>query len=423
MIMRSAADEDSEPRGHPPLPWPPRYATRPGAFPGRTAELLAELLADAWGAVRVVSASLLDVPQLEFKLAGAEVVYELTELAAAIECRLAELGMRGSSRLATGRAASRHAQVLASDAHTVRVAMLHEVLLVPLLDQLRRGCDATDPLFDGPTQRLLRHGFSAVRDACDWFASAAQAIRAALGDPLVDEVVQRSVPCSAPGTLSRPRAAARDARLVTFGQTRDYRRAPDWRDMGSSYENSLIELVRINRDEIDAIETFALALFDLVPEAPLDVLRHLARLTWDESRHAAGGHALLAERGFDPFEFSCSTIGIRLRAAMDGWDAWAQITLYGELGIIGPMRELAKAAAARGDDRVSGAFSFICLDEVMHLRESRRLLEAAHPAGGLEQAAETVRQRAAALMDEFGILPKEKYLALSSAEIFALLGE
>jgi hypothetical protein len=408
------------------LPWPPRYVTRPGAEPGRTAEQLADLLTDVWGAARVICASLLDVPQLEFKLAGAEAVYELAELAAAIEQRLADLGTRRPARVMADQTSNGRAQVLAADAATLRIAMIYEVLLLPLLDRVESARDAADPMFDGPTARLLRHGHQALSDTCAWFRTATETIRAALGASAVDAAMRDaksrtgSTPCTA---LSRPRTAARDARLSTFADTRDYRNAPDWRGTGSSYQDNLIELIRINRDEIDAIETFALAFFDLVPEASLETLRHLARLTWDESRHAAAGHALLAEHGFDPYDFSCSTIGIRLRAAMDGWDAWAQITLYGELGIIGPMRDIAKAAALRGDERTSAAFSFICSDEVMHLRESRRLLDRNHPAGSLERAAETVRQRAAARMDELNIMPKEKYMSLTAAEIFARLGE
>jgi hypothetical protein len=406
-----------------PLPWPARYVSRPGAAPRQSAGLLADLLADTWGTARVVCASLLDVPQMEFKLAGAQVLYELAELAAAMEQRLAELGRRGPVRLLAAAQASHQAGVLASDATGLRVALIHEVLLQPLLARLGSAQETTDPLLDGPTYRLLRHGCYALADSCAWFAEATHAVRSRLGSPAVDAAVGEARAARADPVVSRPRMAARDVRLPTFGDTRDYRGAPDWRDTGSAYTDTLIELARVNRDEIDAIETFALALFDLMPVASLETLRHLARLAWDESRHAATGHALLAERGFDPYELSCSTIGIRLRAAMDGWDAWAQITLYGELGIIGPMRELAKSAALRGDERVSTIFGFICADEVMHLRESRRLLGAEHPHGSLEEAAAAARRRAADLMDQFGILPREKYLSLTAPEIFALVGE
>jgi hypothetical protein len=424
MTVHQAAGEDGQRAEQQPLPWPAPYVTRPGAAPHRSVERLAALLADTWGTVRVLCASLLDVPQMEFKLAGAQAVYELAELAAAIEQRLAELGVRRPSRLPDVPEVAVHGQVLASDAVAMRVALIQEILLEPLLLRLGSLRAATDPVLDGPTHRILGQGGCALTDPCAWFADATKAVRARLGGPAVDAAVQKaSVPADPPPVVSRPHTAARDARLSTFGETGDYRSAPDWRDTGSPYEDTLIELARVNRDEIDAIETFALALFDLVPTASLATLRHLARLTWDESRHAAAGHALLAERGFDPYQLSCSTIGIRLRAAMDGWDAWAQITLYGELGIVGPMRELAKAAAGNGDERTAAVFTFICADEVMHLRESRRLLDAEHPGGGLEKVAETVRLRAAALMDQFGILPKEKYLSLTPSEIFSLLGE
>lgn len=423
MNGRPVAGEAGQHSGDPSLPWPAYYVSLPDAAPRDSADRLLALLDGTWAAVRILCASLLDVPQMEFKLAGAQTVFELTELAGATEERLRQLGTRHPQRVRPPD--GRQARILASDARTFRLALIYEALLRPLLDQITSALDATDPVFDGPTHRLLRHGRHALQETCAWHAAATDSIRARLGARAVDSALEEVFAAAAPASMSltRPRMAARDSRMTTFGDTRNYRSAPDWRDQGSSYDDSVIELARINRDEIDAVETFALALFDLVPDASIEALRHLARLVWDESRHAAVGHTLLAERGCDPYAFSCSTIGIRLRSAMDGWDAWAQITLYGELGIIGPMRELAKAAAERGDERTHAAFTYICADEVMHLRESRRLLDAEHPSGGLAEVAESVRQRAAALMDEFGILPKEKYLSLTAAEIFALIGE
>jgi hypothetical protein len=216
---------------------------------------------------------------------------------------------------------------------------------------------------------------------------------------------------------------ARDSRFRLFDHTRDYRRSADWVSSGSAFEDDLMELLRINRDEIDALETFALALFDLVEVAPIEVLSHLARLAWDEARHAAAGHALLAERGDDPYRYECSMIGIRVRGAMQGWDAWTQITVFGELGIIGPMRRLERRARELGDDRTAAAFGFICQDETLHLRDSRRLLALHHPAGDLDRAAEAARRQAGALLDEYGLLPEEQFQQLSPRQIFELLGE
>lgn len=423
MNGRPVTGEDGQYGGDPSLPWPAYYVSLPDTAVRDSVDRLLALLDGTWTAVRILCVSLLDVPQMEFKLAGAQTVFELTELAVAIEERLGQLGTRHPPRVRP--ADGRQAGILAAEASTFRLALIYEALLRPLQDQITSALGATDPVFDGPAHRLLRHGRHALQEACTWHAAAADSIRARLGNRAVDSALQEIFAAAAPASMSltRPRMAARDSRMTTFDDTRNYRGAPDWRDQGSSYDDSVIELARVNRDEIDAVETFALALFDLIPDASIEVLRHLARLVWDESRHAAAGHTLLAERGRDPYAFSCSTIGIRLRSAMDGWDAWAQITLYGELGIIGPMRELAKAAAERGDDRIYAAFTYICADEVMHLRESRRLLDAEHPGGGLTEVAEGVRQRAAALMNEFGILPKEKYLSLTAAEIFALIGE
>ena len=307
---------------------------------------------------------------------------------------------------------------------TDRVLAIHGYWLPRLHGEFERAATAADTLLDGPTVRTLRRAAAELSSMLAWSAEAVVAAGSADQLELVTGQVRDAGLRAGPApALGRPRSAARDERYTTFDRTRDYRSAPDWRDADDEYTNTLVELLRVNRDEIDAIETFALALFDLVEELPVEALRHLARLAWDEARHAATGHTGLDELCADGFAPACSMIGINLRAAMNGYDAWAQITLFGELGIIGPMRALARSARERGDHRTQAMFDFVCADEVMHLRESRRWLDELHPAGGLEAAAETVRRLAARLLDEQGVLPTEHYLALSREEIFALVGE
>lgn len=408
----------------PPLPWPAELRSVPGWTVRRSREHVAETVRSTWTVVRAIAASTLDVPQLEFKLAAGRQLFELVEAAADGETRLAELGVHQAPRTPTMADAHRLSHTLALAPATDRILAIHGYWLPRLHGEFERAACAADSLLDGPTVRTLRRAAAELSSMLAW---STEAVSAAGSAGRLESVAGElhdagSRPAPAP-ELNRPRSAARDGRYTTFDRTRDYRSAPDWRDADDEYTNTLVELLRVNRDEIDAIETFALALFDLVEELPVQALRHLGRLAWDEARHAATGHTILDECGEDGFSPACSMIGINLRAAMNGYDAWAQITLFGELGIIGPMRALARSARERGDHRTQSVFDFICSDEVMHLRDSRRWLEATHPAGGLEAVAETVRQLAARLLDEQGVLPTEHYLALSREEIFALVGE
>jgi hypothetical protein len=392
------------------MPWPARFITRPGASPADSLRQLGDLCREVWAVVRLVSASTLDVPEFEFKLAAGEALFTLTEVAATIEERIVELGGK-PDRSSPPPLARRLAAALATPTDE-RLPPLVRQWFEPLIAVFDDA--AFDPLLDGPSERVRRRGAADLRDAFAWFGTACG----------------KAEPGAHPATrapddaeVCRPTMGARDPRFRLFDHTRDYRKADDWEPSGSDYRDDLIELLRINRDEIDALETFALALFDLVPAGPLEVLRHLARLAWDEARHAASGHALLVEQGQDPYRFRCSMIGIKVRGAMSGWDAWTQITLFGELGIIGPMRTLVREAGRQGDRRTADAFAFICRDETLHLKESRDLLDRHHPGGGLAAAGEAARKRAGQLLADFGVLSEEQYAALDEHQIFALLGE
>jgi hypothetical protein len=401
------------------LPWPDRFTTRPGASPSGSLRQLGELCRDVWAVVRLICASTLDVPEFEFKLASGEALFALTEVAATLEERIAELGGKPDRSLPPP-LARRLAAALAAPVGE-RLPVLVRQWCEPLVGAFADA--AFDPLLDGPSERVRRRGAADLRDAFAWFTTACRqappgadpARSAADGGDEAEDVDDTRV--------RRPTMGARDPRFRLFDHTRDYRKADDWEPSGSAYRDDLIELLRINRDEIDALETFALALFDLVPSGPLEVLRHLARLAWDEARHSASGHALLAEQGHDPYRFRCSMIGIKVRGAMPGWDAWTQITLFGELGIIGPMRSLVREAERQGDRRTADAFAFICRDETLHLKESRDLLDRHHPSGGLAAAGEAARKRAGQLLADFGVLSEEQYAALDERQIFALLGE
>jgi len=398
------------------LPWPPRFSPLgKHPEPRQSREDLVRLNSAVWTVTRLLAASSLDVPWYEAKLAIGEAVHALAEVAATCEERIAELGARLAppDRAADGPTAARLAHALAAPA-AHRLAALPGQWLTPLLDQFSAA--SFDPMLDGPSERLRRRAVSDLDDAFMWFFEAAARFRPA-------EKESASPHPTAHTPAQRPTMGIRDTRFRTFESTRDYRKAPGWVTSGSDYTDDLLELVRVNRDEIDALETFALALFDLVEEAPLPVLRHLARLAWDEARHSACGHALLAEQFGDPYAHECSMIGIRVRGGMGGWDAWTQITVFGELGIIGPMRALAREAGRRGDKRTAGAFAFICSDETMHLRESRRLLAAYHPLGGLGAAAEAARTRAGRTLETLGLYDAEQFTQLNERQIFELLGE
>jgi hypothetical protein len=423
---RGAAPPVRRASAQPGIPWPERFRSHgAAASTERSRERLLDLGREAWTLTRLLAASTLDVAEFEVKLVLAEALHALVEVAASCEERAAELGgaPKPGERQAADEGEARLAAALTAPPHR-RLAALPQDWLHPLIRMFESR--PFDPLLDGPSERVRRRGLGDLEDAFGRLTDAAARLNPA-GEQaeLADDGVEPAARGSSPPArkAQRPTMGERDARFATFENTRDYRSAADWREVGSPYDNDLLELVRVNRDEIDALETFALVLFDLVAEADLESLRHLARLTWDEARHAAIGQELLRERFGDPFAHECSMIGIRIRGQMSGWNAWTQITVFGELGIIGPMRALQRAARKRGDDRIAHAFGFITSDETMHLRDSRRLLDRNHPSGGLARAADAAREEAGRILHGLGLYDAEHFAQLDERQIFELLGE
>jgi hypothetical protein len=383
---------------------------------------LEAILGTAACIAEILSGRILDVAPLELKLAFGEQLHEVLALARDLLVRHGELGGR---RNTLPRPASEQQNILAAVLAARSTSELCAGLYGHWLVELLRQCDAYlarhDPLLDAPTGRLLRRARPALEAIGAWGMDAA-------GDPAaVAATVARLVrlpqqPGGAPAFL-RPRRARRDDRFSTFSHTRDYRAARDFEPTGDPYQDRCIELARVNRDEIDAVETFALVIHDLLYTEPVEFLADLGRLAWDEARHALIGHALLERAGYDPFALECNMVGINVRAAMDGWEALTQISVFGELGIISPMRALAGEARRRGDTVTGRAFEFITSDEVNHLRRVRSWIRRRHPAGSIAAAADAARIQAARLLAAEGICGEDYYLERTPSEISALLGE
>ena len=397
--------------GHVRIPLPPGLPDRvdPTLGQGEVVSALGAIAQSLWAGAEILSGGLMAVPEFEAKLGMGLHLFQVTDALLRVDARLRELGA-GRQVLAYAR------NGLDGDLTPGRVL---ETAYGRYLDQaVTAAADlAAGPggLGDGPTRRMLLLHLPELTAARDWGTDAARRYR----EHGPGQSAQ--APESGPG---RARKALRDNRFITFSHTRDYREkeeAPAGED--ERYRADLLEFVRVNRDEIDAIETFALVYFDLMGEVPLPMLHDLASTTWDEVRHALIGQRLLEHMGLDPYAYPCSMIGIEVRSRLGGWDALAQISLFGELNIIAPMRQLAGRAHRRGEPVVANAFDFICSDEALHLKRIRAWLRTHHPLGDLAEIEEHTKRRAGQELEGLGVLGEEYFVGLTSAQIFELLGE
>jgi hypothetical protein len=313
----------------------------------------------------------------------------------------------------------------------------YSTIVTDLQDRHQRYLEMTDHLLDRPGATILRRFAPDIEGVVDWLKSARDAYEAIVpmsplfGDHIgkireAQASVGREMPILRQASRElhqRTNECARDSRFALFQDSRSYdavenhSSAPD-----GEYDADRLELARTQRDEIDAIETFANVLFDL-GGTPFELAEQLARFVEDEARHVEAGHAILASLGCDPFALPCSIIGINVRAPMPPILAFAQLNIFGELNIVGRLNMLAQRAYVLGDDTVGTTFDFIHADELTHVRRGRKMLREMAPSESFAELEDKARRFAAKRLAEEGVLGEDYALSLSRKEIGDLLGE
>jgi hypothetical protein len=232
---------------------------------------------------------------------------------------------------------------------------------------------------------------------------------------------------SKPGVpFKRQLACQRDDRFSTFHHTRQYSdntEGPDGEQL-SDYFLKRLEVIRTQRDEMDAVETFANVLFDL-ERPPFELMMALARFIWDEARHSEMGQQTLQSLGYDPFAMPCGIVGINVRSSLPPLLAFAQINTFGELNQVGGLKQLSNAAFANNDMATGRSIDFVHADEMLHLREGRKwlrkLLEQSDTS--LEEFEEEARLQAIQRLQELGVLNEDYGLDITARQLAEMLGE
>lgn len=299
----------------------------------------------------------------------------------------------------------------------------YTVLLRRLLELRTRlpARPVADPIVamaqDWPALPVLAGRASALCEECERLVASANAIcdRPTIlllaGEVLgalrtVERMLSDLVGFGLEGTDVLAGMAARDARYDTFNETRDYAaRAADYELAGSSSPelDALVGQLRTQRDELDAVETFA-RLVAAVDLSPPD-LRGVCRIVGDEARHTLMGEIGLKMCGLDPFKVPVGTIGAELRRTLDPWDGLAQICLIGESGNQQAIDDAARLAERLGYGLLARMLDTIYQDERFHIVFGIRLLAKRHP----RVSPSDLRQRALDITNEYlgahGIAP------------------
>ena len=401
--------------------------------------------------MRTIAGKLISVPEFELKIELAHHLYHHAEAARMLRERVHELRV---PRARLEASVPNHVKVIAAELIHANdsaelVLGLHGVVARRLAEFERSYCDHTDGLVDLPTLRILGRTIADLDAMVTWGNQVVEAFvragrsAAALDDWArhLDGVIDRlgglggvadtrheplGLRAEARGPFQRPIGCARDDRFITFHHTRNYNgdnQAVPTPAM-TEFEADRLEVIRVQRDELDAIETFANVLHDF-ERAPFDFELALARFIWDEARHSEMGHQSLERLGFEPFEVPCGIIGINVRSPLPPLLAFAQINTFGELNQVGHLKRVSNAAFRAGDQASGRQIDFVHADEMLHVREGRkwlrRLLE--HSGTTLAEFEEEARLRAIERLHEEGVLNEDYNLNLTPYQLAEMLGE
>ncbi len=319
---------------------------------------------------------------------------------------------------------------------------LHLVAGRALIRALRHHADATCPIADAPTVRVLKQCLVDYEPMLAW---AEETIAAYVAGGVDEARLERwrmhgerllaaiggVTGADARGPAPQLRSAKRpyergtvpmrDARFTTFTRTGDYD-SHDGQRLPHGYAHERLQFLRSQRDEVDAIEAFGTFLWD-IRLRDFDAEYHLAHITWDETRHTEIGHRTLQACGYDPFELPNRLTSSTCRGPMEATFAMAEINLFGEVGVMKSIPGLIDQARAHDDAEVAHVLDFIRSDERTHVKKGQPILRA---MTDLDMPALELRTRelfTECLIALGAMQPGEPGFVMSREDIERLVGE
>lgn len=324
-------------------------------------------------------------PVFEVKIGISLALYEVVEIYSALAKRLQELHVKIPKRFVQD-------PVKSSKTKWMTPKEINEQLLQPLLNNINDMINCSNPLADWPTVRIIE------RVCKPSLLSAIKLINAIIQLPLnVEELAHMG---------------ARDKRYSTFNHTRDYNDEFIEKQVSSNTRDSLVAQLRTQRDELDAIETFA-RLFAADSQISPIMLLGLARVVADEARHSLIGEIGLEKLGLNPFDTPIGTIGAELRSSLDPWEALAQICLIGETGNLQNIDQGSVDAKYLNEQVIANLLSTIYYDERYHIEFGTQLL--------LERKPKSIQSGALSLTNKF--LQNRGLPSVEMSNVGRVLGE
>jgi len=193
-------------------------------------------------------------------------------------------------------------------------------------------------------------------------------------------------------------------------------------DYESDFDKTRLTLVRTQRDEMDAIETFGNVLYE-IRDVPFSFDYDLSRIIWDETRHTELGHKAMEALGYDPYNLLNRLLGIKVRTKMPALYSFAEINLFGEANIVQEVLRYSREAYEKGDDLTGRMFDFVNADERTHLSKGVHWLKYIFKTDSVQEIEQKTKKVAIDRLLELGIIDHEVAITISHKELARIIGE
>jgi len=398
--------------------------------------------------LRAIAGWSMGTPEFEVKVEFGRHIYYHAEAGMKIRTRLSELrtAEETTDKFQSDDIIEFFSELIYSESPAHFVAALYGVVLPHLKQAYLEHSAHTDQVADAPTVRMIKQtlvdydemivwGTGAIKayiqggydeaDLHKWQYHIEKLLRSFGGASATSSVGTRPKKLRSDGKppFERSFVATRDPRFGTFEHTYEYHVADNGQlQYETEFDKTRLTLVRTQRDEMDAIETFGNVLYE-IRDVPFGFDYDLARIIWDETRHTELGHKSMEALGYDPYDLLNRLLGIKVRTKMPALYSFAEINLFGEANIVQEVLRYAREAYEKGDDLTGRVFDFVNADERTHLSKGVRWLKHIFGTDSVQEIEQKTKQVAIDRLLELGIIDHEVALTISHRELAKIIGE
>jgi hypothetical protein len=406
--------------------------------------------------LRAIAGWSMGTPEFEVKVEFGRHIYWHAEAGMKIRTRLTELrtAEETTDKFQSNDITEFFSELIYSETPAHFVAALYGVLLPHVKQAYLEHSAHTDQVADAPTIRMMRQILLDYEEMIAWGKAATQAyVQGGYDEAELHKwqyhiekllrsfggVTGLAVGRQGSSSLTAPRPeklrsagkppfersfiATRDPRFGTFEHTYEYQVADNGQlSYETDFDKLRLNLVRTQRDEMDAIETFGNVLYE-IRDVPFGFDYDIARIIWDETRHTELGHKAMEALGHNPYDLLNRLLGIKVRTKMPALYSFAEINLFGEANIVQECLRYAREAYDKGDDLTGRMFDFVNADERTHLAKGVHWLKHLFHTDSVQEIEQKTKKVAVDRLVELGIINHDVALTISHRELARIIGE